>query len=71
MEKKWKKWFKSELGGQIMIKFVGWKTKTCSYLKDNIDEDKRTKGTKKYVIKRKLKFKEYKKMFKSIKLKIK
>ena len=31
-----------------------------SYLKDNNDEDKKAKGTKKCVIKRKLKFQDYK-----------
>ena len=45
-----------ELGGQIMKKFVGLKAKTNSYLKDNNDEDKKAKGTKRCVIKGKLKF---------------
>ena len=36
------------------------KSKTYSYLKDNSDEDKNAKGTKKCVIKRKLKFQDYK-----------
>ena len=49
-----------ELGGQIMIEFVAFRAKTCSYLKDNNDEDKKAKGTKKFVIKRKLKFQDYK-----------
>ena len=55
---------KEELGGQIMKKFVGLKAKTNSYLKDNNDEDKKAKGTKRCVIKRKLKFKDYKKSLK-------
>ena len=46
---------KDELGGQIMKKFVGLRAKTNCYLKDNNDEDKKAKGTKKCVIKRKLK----------------
>ena len=37
---------KNELGGKIMKKFVGLKTKTYSYLKDNNDEDKEAKGKK-------------------------
>ena len=40
--------------------------KAYSYLKDNNDEDKKVKGTKKCVIKRNLKLRDYKKMFKSI-----
>ena len=36
------------------------RTKTCSYLKDNNNEDKKAKGTKKCVIKRKRKFQDYK-----------
>ena len=51
---------KDELGGQIMKEFVELKTKIDSYLKDNNDEDKKAKGTKKCVIKRKLKFQDYK-----------
>ena len=51
---------KDELGGQIMKEFVGLRAKTYSYLKDNNDEDKKAKGTKKCVIKRKLKFENYK-----------
>ena len=51
---------KDELGGQIMKEFVGLRAKTYSYLKDNNDEDKKAKGTKKCVIKRKLKFQDYK-----------
>ena len=39
---------KDELGGQIMKEFVGLRGKTYSYLKDNNDEDKKVKGTKKY-----------------------
>ena len=52
---------KDELGGKIMKEFVGLRAKTYSYLKDNNDEDKKTKGTKRCVIKRKLKFQDYKK----------
>ena len=49
---------KDELGGQIMKKIVGLRAKTYSYLKDNNDEDKKAKGTKMCVIKRKLKFQD-------------
>ena len=51
---------KDELGGQIMQEFVGLRGKTYSYLKDNNDENKKTKGTRKCVIQRKLKFQDYK-----------
>ena len=43
-----------------MKEFVRLTAKTYSYLKDNNDEDKKAKGTKKCVIKRKLKFEDYK-----------
>ena len=52
---------KDELGGEIMKDFVGLRAKTYSYLKDNIDEGKKKqKRTKKCVIKRRLKFQDYK-----------
>ena len=51
---------KDELGGQIMKELVGLRAKTYSYLKDNNDEDKKAKGTRKCVIKRKRKFQDYK-----------
>ena len=35
---------KDELGGKMMIKFVGLTAKTYSYLKDNGSEDKNSKG---------------------------
>ena len=38
---------KDELVGQIIKKFVGLRAKTCSYLKDNNDEDEKSKGAKK------------------------
>ena len=46
---------KDELGGKIMVKFVGLKAKTYSYLIDDSSEDKKAKGTKKCVIKKRLK----------------
>ena len=51
---------KNELDGKIMTKFVGLKAKTYSHLLDEGSEDKKVKSTKKYVMKRKLKFKNYK-----------
>ena len=49
-----------ELGGKIMRKFAGLRTKKYSYLKENNDEDEKAKNMKKCVIKRKLKFQDYK-----------
>ena len=46
---------KDELGGQIMEEFVGLRTKTYNYLKDNDDKYKIAKDTKLCVIKRKFK----------------
>ena len=51
---------KVELGRKIMAKSVGLRAKTYSYLKDDSTEDKNIKGTKTCVIKRKLKFENYK-----------
>ena len=51
---------KVELAEQIVKEFVGLRAKTYSYLKDNNDEYKKAKDTKKRVIKRKLKFQDYK-----------
>ena len=51
---------KDELGGQIMKEVVGLRAKTYSYLKDNKGKNKKAKCTKTCVIKRKLKFQDYK-----------
>ena len=53
---------KDEVAGQIMKEFVRLRAKTYSYLKYNNDkdEDKKAKCTRKCVIKRKLKFQDYK-----------
>ena len=51
---------KYELGEKIMRKCAGLRVKTYSYLIDDGSEDKKAKGTKKCVIKRKLKFENYK-----------
>ena len=51
---------KDELGGKIIIEFVALRPKTYSYLMDNDSEAKKAKGTKNCVIKRMLKFNDYK-----------
>ena len=51
---------KDELDGKIMKKCVGLRAKTSSYLIDDDSEDEKAKGTKKCVIKGKLKFENYK-----------
>ena len=52
--------FKDELGGKIMAEFVALRPKTYSYLIDDGNEHQRAEGTKICVIKRELKFKNYK-----------
>ena len=49
-----------ELRGKVMKEFVGLRAKSCSYLIDDGSEDKKAKGTIKCLIKRKLKFEDYK-----------
>ena len=51
---------KAELGGRIMTEFVALRPKTYSYLTDDFKQDKKAKGTKKCVIKRMIKFDDYK-----------
>ena len=51
---------KDELGGKIITEFVTLRPKTYSYLTDDGKEDKKAKGTKKCVIKRMIKFGDYK-----------
>ena len=51
---------KDELGGKIITEFTALKPKTYSYLTDDCKEDKKTKETKKCVIKRIIKFNDYK-----------
>ena len=51
---------KDELGGKIMIEYVALRPKTYSCLADDCEEDKKAKGTKNCVIKRRLKFRDYK-----------
>ena len=52
---------KDELGGKIITEFVTLRRKTYSYLTDNGKEDKKAKGTKNCIIKRMIKFNDYKK----------
>ena len=51
---------KDELVGRVITEFVALRPKTYSYLTDDYKEDKRAKGTKKCVIKRMIKFNDYK-----------
>ena len=51
---------KDELGGEIITEFIALRSKTYSYLTDNDKIDKKTKGTKKCVIKKMIKFDDYK-----------
>ena len=52
---------KDELGGEIITEFVTLRPNTYSYLTDDSKEDKKSKGTKKCVIKKMIKFDDYKK----------
>ena len=51
---------KDELGGKIITQFVTLRTKTYSYSADDGKEDKKAKGRKNCVIKRMIKFNDYK-----------
>ena len=48
---------KDQLGGKITTKFVELRAKTYSYLIDDGSENKKTKGTKQSVMKRKVNLK--------------
>ena len=52
--------FKDEFGGKIMGEFAALRPKTYSYLMDDGGSDKKAKGTKKCVIKGRIKFNDYK-----------
>ena len=52
---------KDELGGKIITEFVTLSPKTYSFLTDDGKEDKKAKGTKKCIIKKMIKFNDYKK----------
>ena len=51
---------KDELGDKIITEFVTLRPKTYWYSTDDGKEDKKAKGTKKCVIKRMIKFNDYK-----------
>ena len=51
---------KDELGRRIIKEFVWFRTKTFNYLTGQECKDKKTKSSKKCIIKRKLKFEDYK-----------
>ena len=52
--------FKDELGGKTITEFVPIRPKTYPYLDDNCNKYKKAKGTKKYVIKQKTMFQNFK-----------
>ena len=52
--------FKDELGGKIMKEFCALRAKTYTYLMDDDSEKKKAKGTKKCIIKRRIKSEDYK-----------
>ena len=51
---------KDELGGKIMTEFAALRPTTYSYITDDCKENKKAEGTKKCIIKRRLKFNDYK-----------
>ena len=52
---------KDELGGKIITEFVTLRPKTYLFLTDDGNEDKKAKGTKRCIIKKMIKFNDYKK----------
>ena len=52
---------KDEQGGKIIMEFVTLRPKTYSFLTDDGKEDKKAKGIKKCIIKKMIKFNDYKK----------
>ena len=52
--------FKDELGGKIMTEVVALRPKAYAYLDDDGNEHKKSKGTKRCVIKQKLMFQNFK-----------
>ena len=51
---------KDELGGRVIIEFVALRPKLYTYITLSGGEDKKCKGVKKCVVKRKLDFDDYK-----------
>ena len=60
---------KDELGRKIMKRIVGLREKNYTYLIDHGSADKKLKGTKNWVIKRKLKFEDCKNCFEAAQFK--
>ena len=60
---------KDELGRRIMKEFVRLRTKTYNYLIDQDSKDKKAKGIKRCIIKRKPKFEDYKNFLEASQLK--
>ena len=52
---------KDELGGGIITELIALRPKAYSYITDDLVELKKAKGTKKYVVKKMLRFNDYKK----------
>ena len=52
--------FKDELEGRMMTEFAGLRPKTYSFLIDDFEEIKKNKGTKKCVVKTRLRHQNYK-----------
>ena len=52
--------FKDELGGRIMKEFYAPRAKTYAYLMDDDSEKRKATGTKKCIIKRRIRFEDYK-----------
>ena len=52
--------FKDEMGGEVIVSYVGLRPKLYSYVTLSEKEEKKAKGVKKPVIKNQLKFEEYK-----------
>ena len=51
--------FKDELGGKIMTKFVGLRSKTYAYLIDDFEEIKKNNGVKMCLVETEIKFNYY------------
>ena len=58
---------KDESGGKIVTELVTLRPKKLSYLMGDGNSDKKAKGTKKCVMKRRLKFNDYKDVYRTMK----
>ena len=58
---------KDELGGEIITVFIALRPKTYSYVTDNDKIDKKAKGTKNCIVKKTIKFDDYKNAYQMIK----